>query len=122
MTTLPSQFQPVDARSYVNRRLGAALAKATATTLYEVPADSTARVDTVFITSVHSGNETVRLHHVRPGEDASTSNALYYDLSVAAKATTVLFDAGILMTPGDRLVMVASHADRICVTVYGAER
>ncbi len=120
MTSLPSQFQPLGHRTYPARRLGARMAQDVPSTLYEAPANRSARIDTIFITSVHSGSEALRIHHVRPGESPSMSNALYYDLSVAAKSTTVV-DATIYMTPGDKIVIQTSASDHVCVTLYGEE-
>lgn len=120
MTSLPSQFQEYGARDYPRRRLAARAAQTTATTLYEVPAGRSTRIDKIFFCSVHTGNATVRLHHIRPGESASTSNALYYDLSLSAK-TTQTVDETLWMSAGDKLVVVGGTADHICVTVYGEE-
>lgn len=118
--TNPSEFQPLQARSYPRRKLASMLAKASAKTLYEVPAGMSVRVDTLVMCSVHSGNETITVQHVRPGETAGTSNSIYHDLSVTAKTTTVL-DATLWLCAGDRIVIVAGTADRICVTAYGEE-
>lgn len=120
MTSLPSQFQPIGHRTYPRRRLGARLAQLTALSVYETPADRTARIDKMFLCSVHTGNATVRVHHLKPGETASTSNALFYDLQLSAK-TTQTIDATLWMSPGDKLVIIGGTADHICVTVYGEE-
>lgn len=120
MTSLPSQFQPLGFRTYMSRRLGARTAGAVASTLYEVPAGKSARIETIFICSVHSGGETLRIHHLRPDESPSISNSLYYDLSVSAKTTTVV-TASLFMTSGDKIVIQAGSADHLCVTLYGEE-
>lgn len=120
MTSLPSQFQELGFRDYPARRLAARAAQDVPSTLYEAPASRSARIDTIVITSVHSGSEALRVHHVRPGESPSISNALYYDLSVAAKTTTVL-DARIYVTPGDKIVIQTTASDHVCVTLYGEE-
>ena len=120
MTSLPSQFQPLDHRAYPRRRLAARYAKLASSHVYEVPSGATARIDTMFFASAHSGTTLLRVHHVRPGESVGADNALYYDLSIAAKTTT-LVDATLWMVAGDRLVVSADHSDRIIVTIYGEE-
>ena len=120
MTSLPSQFQPLDARAYPRRRLAARYAKTSSNHVYEVPSGATARIDTMFFASAHTGTQLLRVHHVRPGESVGADNALYYDLSIAAKTTT-LVDATLWMVAGDRLVVSADHSDRIIVTIYGEE-
>jgi hypothetical protein len=120
MTTLPSQFQQYDARAYPRRRLAARQAKTSSIHVYEVPSDKAARIDTMFFASAHSGTVLLRVHHVRPGESAGADNALYYDLSISAKTTTIV-DATIWMVAGDRLVVSADSADKVVVTIYGEE-
>lgn len=120
MTSLPSQFQPRDARSSQRRKLASRLAKATASVAYEVPANKSARIDTMFFCSVHTGSATLRVHHLRPDESAATSNAIYYDLSLSAKSTTTV-TTPIYMSAGDRILILAGTSDHICVTLYGEE-
>ena len=116
----PNEFQPLQARSYPRRKLGSMLAKASAKTIYEVPANMSARIDTLVLCSTHSGTETITVQHVRPGETAGTSNSIYFDFSVSAKNSTFL-DATLWMSAGDKILISASTADRICVTLYGEE-
>ena len=91
------------------------------THLYDVPEGKQATVVSMWIASTDTGAVTVRLHHCRGGESPSTSNALLYDASVAAKTTTV-YDQPIYMTEGDRLWISASTADKMCFTIYGVVR
>ena len=120
MTTLPSQIQPLNARAYPRRRLAARQAKTASNHVYEVPSGKAARIDTMFFASSHSGTVLLRVHHVRPGESAGADNALYYDLSIASKTTT-LVNATLWMVAGDRLVVSADSADKVVVTIYGEE-
>lgn len=120
MTSLPSQFQQAGARTYQARKLASRAAQTASTVLYEVPANRSARIETVVFCSVHTGSATVRLHHLRPQESVGINNPLYYDLSMSAKTTTVL-SATVYMSAGDRLVISAGTADHVCVTVYGEE-
>ena len=120
MTSLPSQFQPRDARSSQRRKLASRMAKTTASAIYEVPANKSARIDSMFFCCIHTGSSSLRVHHLRPDESASTSNALYYDLSLSSK-TTQLVTTPIYMSAGDRIVIVGSSADHITVTIYGEE-
>lgn len=120
MTSIPSQYQPLNARSYPRRRLAARYAKTVSQHVYEVPSGKTARIDTMFFASAHSGTVLLRVHHVRPGESIGADNALYYDLSISAK-TTNLISATIWMVGGDQLVVSADSSDKVVVTIYGEE-
>jgi hypothetical protein len=120
MTSLPSQFQAIGARSFSKRRLSARMAKTTPGHVYEVPTGATTRIDTMFFASTHSGTVLLRVHHVRPGESAGADNALYYDLSISAKSTT-LVSATVWMNSGDRIFVSADAADKVAVTIYGEE-
>lgn len=120
MTSIPSQFQPLGARDYPRRRLAARYAKTVASHVYEVPTGMTTRVDTMFFASSHSGSVSLRVHHVRSGEAVDANNALYYDVTISSKTTTVV-DATLWMVAGDRIVVQADTADKVAVTLYGEE-
>ena len=113
-------FNPLDYRSYPSRKLSAQFAKATEHHIYECPSDRTATVESMWIVNTHSGNEAVRVHHCRAGENPVASNALVYDLGVNSKTTTV-FDQPIFMVGGDRIWVLASASDRVAITLYGSE-
>jgi hypothetical protein len=74
----------------------------------------------MWIASTHSAAVLIRVHHCRAGETPAISNALLFDVSIAAK-TTVVYDAPVLLTAGDRIFLRADSADKLCVTLYGAE-
>ena len=102
------------------RKLVSKSAKSTTTVLYECPAGRSCMIETISMCSVHSGSSTIRLHHVGPTEAEAISNAIYYDLSLSAKTTTV-DDSVKYMTAGDRILMQGSTSDHITVTLYGQE-
>lgn len=118
MTSLPSNY--ADYRSFPTRRLAATLVKAVDAHVYECPAGKSCTIVSFWIASTHSGAVLVRVHHCRAGETPALSNALLYDVSIASKTTTV-YDAPIVLSPGDRIFLRADSADKLCVTLYGAE-
>lgn len=120
MTSLPSQFNSIGYRSDQRRRLASRMPSTTATVIYEVPQGMSARIVKMFLCMTQTGSTTLQLHHVRPGETAGITNALYYDLSLAAKTTTVV-DETLYLSGGDKIVAAASAASHICVTLYGEE-
>lgn len=102
------------------RKLSSGLLKAIDAHVYEVPTGRSATINSMWIASTHTGSVSVRVHHTRPGEDASTSNALIYDYSLSSK-TTIVYDQLIYLNSGDKIVVRADTADKICVTLYGVE-
>lgn len=115
-----SRFNASNRVTFPSRKLASDLAKTGATVLYEVPSGMSARIESLWICSVHTGSVALELNHTRPGESVGHSNSLLHDLSVASKATTV-YDQPILMSAGDRIWILADSADKLCVTLYGVE-
>jgi hypothetical protein len=108
-------------RSRSRGRLAGDLVKSTETVLYEVPSDSSAQIFAIWVCSVHSGSSALSLNHVRAGQSLSNANALFFELSVSSKTTTI-YDGIILMGAGDRIIIKGDANDRICVTLYGDQR
>ena len=113
-------YNATDRTSVMSRKLASDLATTNAVVLYEVPSGMSARIVSLWISNNHNNAVQVRVFHTRSSESASTSNALLYDTSIAAHITTV-YDAPILMAPGDKIWIRAASAAYICVTLYGDE-
>jgi hypothetical protein len=113
-------FNSQQRNGYPIRKLASISCTATEKTLYECPSGRTCEVRHLHFASTHSGSEPVTLWHVRQSEATALSNALFYEYSLSAKAF-LSEDAPIYLLPGERLIVKASAADRITVTVYGIE-
>lgn len=91
----------------------------TATTLYTVPASSSAVVSSISVANLTSTNATFRIA-VRPS-GASLANVHYfaYDITVGASDTTVI-TVGITLAATDVLTVYASTANLV-FHAYGSE-
>jgi hypothetical protein len=118
MTTLASNFNDIPLPTA--RRLAAGLLKTTDSHIYQVPTGMAATIHSMWIASTHTGSVSVRISHARPSESLSTSNALLYDVTISSKTTTV-YDQPMYLTAGDRIMVRADTADKICITIYGVE-
>ncbi len=96
------------------------VAKVSALTLYTCPTGKFCRVAAIQVANISAAATTVTLHHVRPKQTASASNALYYDMTVP-KSTVVIDDSPKYMTEGDSLVVLCSTGAHATVTLYGME-
>jgi glucose-6-phosphate dehydrogenase assembly protein OpcA len=94
-------------------------AATTATTLYTVPASTSAVVSTIVIANQAASSATFRLS-VRPAGGAQTA-AMYlaYDVTVGASDSTAL-TLGITMATTDVLTVYASSAT-VSFTAFGSE-
>jgi len=102
------------------RKLASKTAKSASLTLYECPSGKSCMIEAIFITNVHSGNTTIRVHHVTAMETEGIGNALIYDVTLAS-GTVTIDDAVKYMTAGDRIIIKGSSDDHVCVTLYGQE-
>lgn len=109
-------FDTTSARA--SRRIAASLARATASSIYEVPQGKSVRISSVSICNTGSARLTVRLHHVLPGESAALSNAIFYDLEVAGYSTVIDYTVRT-MNSGERIFAQASTASVASFIVYG---
>jgi glucose-6-phosphate dehydrogenase assembly protein OpcA len=91
----------------------------TATTLYTVPASTSAVVSSIVIANRDSSNATYRIA-IRPG-GASLANQHYiaYDVTVGASDSTVL-TLGITLATTDVITVYASTAN-LSFSAYGSE-
>jgi hypothetical protein len=113
-------YNAMDRTSNMARKLASDIATTNPVVLYEVPTGMSARILSLWISNNHNNAVQLRVFHTRSSESASTSNALLYDTSIAANITTV-YDAPILMSPGDKIWIRAASATYVCVTLYGEE-
>jgi hypothetical protein len=102
------------------RKLFSCLIPTTAKVIYTCPPGKSVEVKAVCFVNIHTGSESVTLHHLLPNDTATNCNTLYYQLALSSK-TTVVDDTPKYMTAGDTLVALASATDRIAITVYGIE-
>jgi len=108
-------------RSDIPRRRLAYLTPSTATSrLYQCPAGKAARIDSVHVVNIHSGSADFTVHHLAPGETASTGNAIYYQVSIS-KNVVITDDVVKYLVSGDQLVASCSSGAHVTITVYGEE-
>jgi hypothetical protein len=94
-------------------------AATTYTTLYTVPAATTAVLSSISVCNTNGGAQTVRLHIVPAAGSESTANAIVYDVSITANNTLVL-TMGITMGAGDFIRIYASTTN-ISFQAFGSE-
>ena len=102
------------------RRFCAVIPKTSSAPIYTCPAGKRAQIMLISVCNLTASAATVRLHHVVPSETAATSNAWYYDLSIARTTLIVDSDARYL-EQGDSLWASQATADALAITVYGME-
>jgi len=102
------------------RRLCAVLPKTTSSPIYICPAGKRAQIMLVSVCNLTATAATVRLHHVVPSETAATSNAWYYDLSIA-RTTLIVYSDARYLEQGYALWASQATADALAISVYGME-
>jgi hypothetical protein len=90
--------------------------------LYTVPAGTTTVVTLLVFTNTDTSDRTFRFHQVNSAGSSSASNALYYDLAIAAKRTFIPPLSGLVGQAGQMLRGLASSASKITVSGFGIER
>ena len=91
----------------------------TATTLYTVPSKTRTVISTLSTCETGGAGAVFRVHIVPSGGSASTSNAIYYGLSITAN-DTIMATIGITIGPGDSVVVYSTTAN-MCFQVFGSE-
>lgn len=120
MTSLPNNFNEQSRSSRERRRIVSTTARTSTLAIYEVPQGKRLEVESLTLCNTSALTVTCRVHHLAPGESASVSNAIYYDL-VFRQNTTVLDDSKRYFNAGDRIAVQASTAGVLCVSVHGYE-
>jgi len=95
------------------------LSATTETTLYSVPAATSAIVKQIVVCNTNANASSFSLSLVPYGSSASTPNRLFFNLSVAANET-IFLDVSQSMTAGD-FISAYSSATNIIVTISGIE-
>jgi hypothetical protein len=91
----------------------------TATTLYTVPADTSAVISTIVVANRTSSSGTYRIA-IRPaGESLANKHYMAYDVTVGASDSTTL-TLGITLAATDVITVYASSAD-LSFNVFGSE-
>lgn len=88
-------------------KLGQAAITAGTTTLYTVPASTRTMLKDIDIVNTSAGALTVDVYLVPSGGTAGTSNALFYNYSLASK-TNVQWTGTQVLNAGDTIQIVAS--------------
>jgi len=102
------------------RRLAQLSPSTTALRIYQCPANKACRIDAIYVSNIHSGVTDITIHHLAPGETATTSNAMYYQVSVP-KNTVLIDDAPKYLLAGDTIMASSSTGAHVVITVYGEE-
>jgi hypothetical protein len=100
-------------------KLGQAAITTGVTTLYIVPASTRTFVKDLDISNTTAGNINVRVFLVPSAGTAATTNALFYDVAVAASSVLQWLGTQIL-NAGDTIQVQASAAG-LTITASGAE-
>ena len=95
-------------------------------TYYTVPSspdNAITRVTGVILANTDTSARTVRVHNVDDGASAAASNAILYDVSVAANTTLALcFGDGVwIMTKNMTVQALADSANKVTITLCGDE-
>lgn len=90
------------------------------TTLYTVPASTSAIVSSVTVANTTANSGTFKLYCVADGDAAGADNAIFYDGTLAANTTTS-FSLGLTMGAADSLVVQASAGTAITFQAFGSE-
>ncbi len=88
--------------------------------LYTVPAATSAIISTISISNVTGSTATARVFVRVAGATAAVSNAIVYDVSIAANSTTAM-TLGITMAATDVISVRSSTANALTFMAFGQE-
>lgn len=94
-------------------------AATTNTTIYTVPSQTQAVISSIIIANTTAGALTYRIHVLASGGTTAQTNAIYYDVSLAAN-TSLVVKPGITLSEDDFIVIYASAVNMV-FTVFGVE-
>lgn len=107
--------------AFAEKKLGQSqIANGSRTTLYTVPASTTAIVKTIIMTNTTASDATISVWHVPNGGSYGDSNALVDTLTIPANDFTQISTYVVMDTAGDTLQAEAGTASAITISVYGA--
>ena len=84
------------------------------TTVFNPAADSA--VTTLFLCNIHTSAVTVNLYLKNGSGDPDDGNAIWKEISIAAKDTFVMNNERIILAAADNILGQASVADKVTVT------
>lgn len=73
----------------------------------------------IVVANIDSSARTFRLHLVAKGASSAVSNALFYDVSVAANTTVIHESLRLIMEEGYMLRGLQSVSAKLCITITG---
>lgn len=107
--------------AFIYKTLGQVAPSSTSeTAAYTVPASTSAIVSAIVVCNTSASAATFRVHQRIAGATAATNNALYYDVSLAAK-TTITLENKITLAAGDVLGVQSGTANSLTFTIEGTE-
>lgn len=78
-------------------------------------------VSRIVVANTDTGAKTFRLHAVPKGGSVAVSNALFYDVSMAANTTVVHDVRGLVLEEGEMLRALQETVSKICLTITGVQ-
>lgn len=93
----------------------------TAATLYSRPASTTVIIKTIVVANTTAAPETFRIFHDDDGTTYDQSNALFYDVAIAANTTTQVDIFMAMATASGTIGVRTSTASALTFTAYGVE-
>ena len=92
----------------------------TDTTIYTVPAASSAMVSTIAVCNQAASGATYRISVVPSGQSLAAKNYVVYDSTISANSTTA-YTIGIALATGDTIHIYSSTAT-LSFSVFGTEQ
>lgn len=96
---------------------------ATYYTVPEQPDNTVTHVRGITLCNITAGAITVRVHNVASGASAATSNAIFYDYSIAANTSVLVcyHEGAWVLTKGMTIQALASATNSVTITLCGEE-
>ena len=88
--------------------------------LYTVPSGTATVVSTLVVTNVTATEALAHVFVRSVGISATTSNAIMYDVTIAANSVAT-FTLGITMSAGDVITVRSDTANAVCFHAFGSE-
>ena len=99
----------------------AAISSASATTVYTVPAATSAQLGGVSVVNQSGASGTIKIHHVESGGSADATNCVLDTTTLSDGDNGWLLD-GLIMTAAETLQVFADGTNAISISVYGLEQ
>ena len=107
---------------FTPKRLGGTPTQLTtsATSIYTVPASTTATVKQILVSNVSASATTFSIHLVKSGDTPVTANLIYSGIPIAA-STTINIDLAQVLNTGDVISAFAGANSAVNITMSGIE-